>query len=108
MSTIHTVNQSTYIISVVEKEDHYSIMFNNLVTGRTIELDQSESKDYALTSADKFPELYTIAQNLGYTLNGDEFVNKYGRSVSVNEAFDIDRDTTAFKELLISLNKTSQ
>ena len=65
-------------------------MFNDAVTGRKDLLDQSENKEYAALSAEKFPDLYEIAQNEGYNLSGDEFVNRAKRSISVNEAFDRD------------------
>ncbi|GGH17235.1 hypothetical protein [Paenibacillus segetis] len=104
MNTIHTVNTTTYQVVVTEREGYYFIRFEDLVTERSLLLDKSESLHYAISSAEKFPELYSIAQKEGFTLLVDEFVNKSGKIVTVNEAFDIDRSTNEFERLLKSLN----
>lgn len=108
MSTIHTTNTNTYKIHVNEEQGGYYIVFNDTVTGRSIVLDQSSSKEYAISSAEKFPELYKIAQNEGYTLSRDEFINRTKRGISVNEAFDTDRSLRDFENLLRTLNQMTE
>lgn len=103
MSIIHTVEKNTYKVLVTNQDGEYYIRFHDPVTGRSQVLDRSEDREYAISSAEKFPTLYEIAQNEGFTLLEDEFVNK-GRSVTVNEAFDTDRTNEEFKSLLQHLN----
>ncbi|PZT54147.1 hypothetical protein [Paenibacillus silvae] len=87
MTIIHTVKTNTYNVLVIEENNEYCIVFNDAVTGRKELLERSEDEDYSTSSAKNFPKLYEIAQNEGYTLSGDEFVNKAKRSVTVSKAF---------------------
>lgn len=105
---IHVVSTNSYQVVVSEQEGNYSILFKDPVAKRVISLDRSEDKEYAISSANKFPKLHEIAQHQGFTLSGDEFVNKVGRSITVNEAFDTDRSFFDFESLLKSLNEMPQ
>lgn len=102
IKAVHRIHHNQYELTIEQTSDYmYLIVMRRFVQGGADKiLANFPSKRFAIQAAERFPEMYTIAQQEGYSLNGNEFVHPKGKRVPVSYAFDLDRSANNFHSLL--------
>lgn len=104
METIRIIRTNTYQILVNKvAEDLFCVIFHRPLPGISMgsTLAEYNREDWAIAAAEKFPKMYDIAQQEGYSLLGDEFVYRDGTRVHVGLSLDADRSETDFRSMLM-------
>lgn len=100
---VFTINHGQYSLQVrKEADEQFDIVFRSFIDPqRDCVLDNFGTEAWAISAAKKFAPMYKVAQDCGFALVGDEFVEpKSGRRISVGLALDADRSEREFRAML--------
>lgn len=103
MNVVYTSSHNTYELFVHDIGNNVFkllMLRAGISTGNGTTLENYQSSEIAIKAAKQFPEMYKIAQEKGYTLSANEFVNPEGKRVHVSLSLDIDATPDYFASLL--------
>jgi hypothetical protein len=105
MTIKYRSNHNTYemIVDQILDDAFLVVMLRTGVTvGSGNILHSYSSLDNAKHASEIFPQMYAIAQELGFSLADKYFVNSNGKRVHVSNAMDLDMTPELFKSFLVS------